>query len=205
MVCCHKGKCLALFERATHKDTQLVFFPAHQQSTLLFSAMADPSPTNRRDPIKSSGALLISSQLQITHTQHQPPNLNFLISLFSFLLLKPNLQFQISSLPFCTRNLCLFYCFVLWFSLFCIWGFERCVLASVGNVAASRRRQHAVTVGKERRESLVRAKRLCRVAIGSGDGEVPVDSDMITDEEQSILESQTSSAVQNLKSAIAYQ
>ena len=78
----------------------------------------------------------------------------------------------------------------------------------VGNVAASRRRQHAVTVGKERRESLVRAKRLCRVGIGGGgggDGQVPLDSDMMIDEEQSILESQTSLAVQNLKSAVAYQ
>ncbi|KAK7267640.1 hypothetical protein RIF29_20318 [Crotalaria pallida] len=81
------------------------------------------------------------------------------------------------------------------------------IKSSVGNVAASRRRQHAVTVGKERRESLVRAKRLCRVGIGSGEGEgeVPLDSEMIIEEEQSILESQTSSAVENLKSAIAYQ
>lgn len=75
---------------------------------------------------------------------------------------------------------------------------------SVGNVAASRRRQNAVTVGKERRESLVRAKRLCRVGI-SGDEEFSLDSDMMIDEEQSILESQTSSAVEELKSSVAYQ
>ncbi|MCI15880.1 importin subunit alpha-2-like [Trifolium medium] len=59
------------------------------------------------------------------------------------------------------------------------------------------------SVGKERRESLVRAKRLCRVGIS--DVEVDVEGDMMIDEEQSILESQTSLAVQNLKSALAYQ
>ncbi|KAH1216758.1 Importin subunit alpha-9 [Glycine max] len=82
------------------------------------------------------------------------------------------------------------------------------IKSSVGNAAASRRRQHAVTVGKERRESLMRAKRFCRVGIDGGDGgdgEVSVDSDMLIEEEQSILESQTSAAVENLKSAIAFQ
>ncbi|KAH9735355.1 Importin subunit alpha-9 [Citrus sinensis] len=78
------------------------------------------------------------------------------------------------------------------------------VVKVVGNVAAQRRRQNAVTVGKERRESLVRAKRLCRVGT-SADGEVSSDSDMMVDEEQSILEMQTSSAVEELKSAVAYQ
>jgi len=56
-------------------------------------------------------------------------------------------------------------------------------------------------VGKERRESLVRAKRLCRVGIS----DVSLDNDMMIDEEQSILEAQTSSAVEELKSAVAYQ
>lgn len=77
-----------------------------------------------------------------------------------------------------------------------------CILFSVGNVAAHRRRQHAVTVGKERRESLVRAKRLCRIGIGD---DVAVDNEMIMDEELSILEVQTSSAVDELKSAVQYQ
>jgi len=76
---------------------------------------------------------------------------------------------------------------------------------SVGNAAASRRREHAVAVGKERRESLMRAKRLCRVGIGGGDFEVAIGSDMLIDEEQSNLESQTSVAVENLKSALAFQ
>jgi predicted glycosyltransferase len=76
---------------------------------------------------------------------------------------------------------------------------------SVGNTAGTRRRQHAVTVGKERRESLVRAKRLCRVGVSDVEVDADVEGDMMIDEEQSILESQTSLAVQNLKSALAFQ
>ncbi|KAF5737560.1 hypothetical protein HS088_TW13G00445 [Tripterygium wilfordii] len=78
------------------------------------------------------------------------------------------------------------------------------IKSSVGNVAGHRRRQHAVTVGKERRESLVRAKRLCRDGTSS-DVDVPFDNDMIIEEEQSILDAQTSSAVEELKSAVAFQ
>ncbi|CAL9002360.1 unnamed protein product [Prunus brigantina] len=78
------------------------------------------------------------------------------------------------------------------------------VKSSVANVAGQRRRQQAITIGKERRESLLRAKRLCRVGT-SGDPDVPSDSEMMIDEEQSILEAQTSSAVEELKSAVAYQ
>lgn len=79
-----------------------------------------------------------------------------------------------------------------------------CLIWVVGSVAAQKRRQNAVAVGKERRESLVRAKRLCRVGT-SGDGDTPLDSDMMIDEEQSILEVQTVSAVEELKSAVAFQ
>ncbi|CAI8602642.1 unnamed protein product [Vicia faba] len=75
------------------------------------------------------------------------------------------------------------------------------IKSSVGSVAGSRRRQHAVTIGKERRESLVRAKRLCRVGVSEGE----VDVDMMLDQEQSFLESQTLLAVDNLKSALASQ
>ncbi|KAK8638966.1 hypothetical protein V6N13_137370 [Hibiscus sabdariffa] len=79
------------------------------------------------------------------------------------------------------------------------------IKSSVGNVAAQRRRQKAVTVGKERRESLFRAKRLCRVG-ATGDGDVSVEeNDMITDEEGFLLDAQTSSAVGELKSAVASQ
>lgn len=59
-------------------------------------------------------------------------------------------------------------------------------------------------VGKERRESLVRAKRLCRVGV-SDDGDDLVENDMMIDEEQAVLEAQTSSVVEELKSAVAYQ
>ncbi|CAK8571565.1 unnamed protein product [Lathyrus sativus] len=79
------------------------------------------------------------------------------------------------------------------------------IKSSVGSVAGSRRRQHAVTVGKERRESLVRAKRLCRVGVSEGEVDVEGEGEMMIDEEQSILESQTLLAVENLKSALAFQ
>ncbi|KAK6943765.1 Armadillo [Dillenia turbinata] len=78
------------------------------------------------------------------------------------------------------------------------------IQSSVGSVAANRRRQQAVTIAKERREALVRTKRLCRVGT-SGDGNGDGDGDMMIDEERSILEAQTSSAVEELKSAVAYQ
>lgn len=78
------------------------------------------------------------------------------------------------------------------------------MLSTVGHVAAQRRKQHAVTIGKERREALVRTKRLCRVGVSS-DINVPIENDMIIDEDQSILEAQTSAAVEELKLAVAYQ
>ncbi|CAN1148214.1 Importin subunit alpha-9 [Linum perenne] len=74
------------------------------------------------------------------------------------------------------------------------------IKSSVGTAATQKRRQHAVAVGKERRESLVRAKRMCRVG-PSGD----VDSEMMVDEEESILDAQASAAVEELKSAVAFQ
>ncbi|KAL6141995.1 hypothetical protein ACLB2K_060279 [Fragaria x ananassa] len=78
------------------------------------------------------------------------------------------------------------------------------IKSSVGNVAGQRRRQNAITVGKERRESLIRAKRLCREGT-NGDSVHPFDSEMMIDEEQPILEAQTSAAVEELKSAVAHQ
>ncbi|KAK6126196.1 hypothetical protein DH2020_040077 [Rehmannia glutinosa] len=77
--------------------------------------------------------------------------------------------------------------------------------SSIGSVAVQRRREHAVTVGKERREALMRTKRLCRVGVSSDENaDVPVDDDMM-DEEQSVLEDQTLKAVEELKHAIGYQ
>ncbi|KAJ4828420.1 Importin subunit alpha-9, partial [Turnera subulata] len=82
----------------------------------------------------------------------------------------------------------------------------------VGGAAAERRRQNAVAVGKERRESLVRAKRLCRVgpseggSSGGDDAAIHDDqNEMMIEEEQPILETQTTSAVEALKAAVAYQ
>lgn len=50
----------------------------------------------------------------------------------------------------------------------------------------------------------MRTKRLCRAGV-SGDIDDPVETDMMIDEEQSVLESQTIAAVEALKLAIAYQ
>lgn len=79
------------------------------------------------------------------------------------------------------------------------------IKSSVGNAAVQRRRDHAVTVRKERRESLMRTKRLCRVGVSSDEADVPADDDMAMDEEQSVLEDLTVKSVEELKHAIAYQ
>ncbi|KAF1002785.1 importin subunit alpha-9 [Apium graveolens] len=78
------------------------------------------------------------------------------------------------------------------------------IKSSVGHVAAQRRKQHAVTIGKERREALVRTKRLCRVGVSS-DNDVSIENDMMIEEDQSVLEAQTSAAVEKLKVSVAYQ
>ncbi|KAK4432432.1 Importin subunit alpha-9 [Sesamum alatum] len=79
------------------------------------------------------------------------------------------------------------------------------IKSSVGSVAVQRRREHAVMVGKERREALMRTKRLCRVGVSSENADIPVEDDMMMDEEQSVLEDQTLKAVEKLKHAIGYQ
>ncbi|KAK4740536.1 hypothetical protein SAY87_032383 [Trapa incisa] len=81
------------------------------------------------------------------------------------------------------------------------------IKSSVGNAAAQRRRQNAASVGKERRESLMRAKRFCRVGVSTAidDNDDSPDHDMVIDEEESILEAQASSAVEELKAAVAFQ
>ena len=76
--------------------------------------------------------------------------------------------------------------------------------STVGHVAAQRRKQHAVSIGKERREALVRTKRLCRVGV-SGDSDVPIESVMMIEEDQYILEAQTSAVVEELKLFVPYQ
>lgn len=66
-----------------------------------------------------------------------------------------------------------------------------------------RRRQHAVSVGKERREALVRTKRLCRD--GLVEKGVSSDGEIIIDEEQVELDAQTTCVVEELKSFASYQ
>lgn len=52
----------------------------------------------------------------------------------------------------------------------------------------------------------MRTKRLCRVGVsGDSDDASLDDADMMIEEEQSILEARTSSAVDELKLAVAYQ
>lgn len=60
-------------------------------------------------------------------------------------------------------------------------------------------------VGKERREALMRTKRLCREGVSIDNADVPVDDDMAMDEQQSVLEIQTVKFVDELKHAIGYQ
>ncbi|CAI0426932.1 unnamed protein product [Linum tenue] len=79
------------------------------------------------------------------------------------------------------------------------------VKSSVGGVASQKRRQHAVAVRKERRESLVRAKRLCRVGSSGDDADTPLNNAMMVDEEESVLDAQAAAAVEELKSAVANQ
>jgi hypothetical protein len=71
----------------------------------------------------------------------------------------------------------------------------------VHNSASSRRREHAIAVGKERREALMRAKRVCR-----GDDETLMEEgDMAIDEKKADLEARTAQAVEELKSALSTQ
>lgn len=87
-----------------------------------------------------------------------------------------------------------------------LFDFSVSLFFSVGNAAAQRRRQHAVTVGKERREALMRTKRLCRVGVSADFDEASMDdSDMMIEEDQAILEALTSAAVEELKLDVAYQ
>ncbi|KAI3523004.1 hypothetical protein L1887_01057 [Cichorium endivia] len=72
---------------------------------------------------------------------------------------------------------------------------------TVGNAAVQRRRQHAVSVAKERREAMFRTKRLCTEGF-TNDMDVAINGDMMIEEESSLLEAQTSSAVEELKLAI---
>ena len=66
-----------------------------------------------------------------------------------------------------------------------------------------RRRQHAVSVAKERREATFRAKRLRREGV-SIDMDVASDGGMVIEEEPSVLDAQMGSAVEELKLAFSF-
>ncbi|WOL01914.1 importin subunit alpha-2 [Canna indica] len=78
------------------------------------------------------------------------------------------------------------------------------IKAPVHNTSAQRRRQLAVAVGKEKREALIRTKRLCRKSL-IDENEVLPEGDMNIDEEKTALNAQTSQTVEDLKAAIVYQ
>jgi hypothetical protein len=75
----------------------------------------------------------------------------------------------------------------------------------VRNTAANRRREQALAIGKERREALMRAKRVCRAPLSGSDEVVAEDGDMVIDEGKADLEARTTQAVEELKSALSSQ
>lgn len=77
-------------------------------------------------------------------------------------------------------------------------------LVAVHNTAASRRREQAIAIGKERREALMRAKRVCRAPLSGSDEATIEDGDMLIDEKAD-LETRTAQAVEELKSALSSQ
>lgn len=79
------------------------------------------------------------------------------------------------------------------------------IKSSVHSTAASRRREQAVAIGKERREALMRAKRVCRTPLSGSDEAAIEDGDMVIDEEKAGLETRTAQAVEELKSSLSIQ
>ncbi|KAI3687918.1 hypothetical protein L1987_81621 [Smallanthus sonchifolius] len=77
------------------------------------------------------------------------------------------------------------------------------IMPTVGNAAVQRRRQHAVSVAKERREAMFRTKRLCMEGI-SMNLDAATDGEMMVAEEPPVLESQTFKAVEELKLAVSF-
>ncbi|PWZ08265.1 Importin subunit alpha-2 [Zea mays] len=79
------------------------------------------------------------------------------------------------------------------------------IKSSVRNTAANRRREQAIAIGKERREALMRAKRVCRAPLSGSDEAAAEEGDMVVDEEKADLETRTTQAVEELKSALSSQ
>lgn len=78
-------------------------------------------------------------------------------------------------------------------------------MVAVRNTAANRRREQAIAIGKERREALMRAKRVCRAPLSGSDEAAAEEGDMVVDEEKADLETRTTQAVEELKSALSSQ
>lgn len=88
------------------------------------------------------------------------------------------------------------------------WSFviDAVVVVAVGKGAGQRRRQAAITVGKDRRESVVRAKRLRRADPedhGDGDAMQLVTAGIDDEAAYKVLEDNTVAAVHNLKNLYA--
>lgn len=75
---------------------------------------------------------------------------------------------------------------------------------SAHNIATQRRRKHAISLGKERREVLIRTKRMCREGPADYNG-TSVEVDMVVDDEKAILDSQATKVVEDLKFALRLQ
>ncbi|KAG0481192.1 hypothetical protein HPP92_012050 [Vanilla planifolia] len=78
------------------------------------------------------------------------------------------------------------------------------IKSAAHNIATQRRRKHAVSLGKERREALIRTKRMCREGLSSYI-ETSLEAEVFIDEEKSALDSQTDRTVQDLKSVLQLQ
>ncbi|KAH0454444.1 hypothetical protein IEQ34_016368 [Dendrobium chrysotoxum] len=78
------------------------------------------------------------------------------------------------------------------------------IKSSVHNIAAQRRRKHAIMLGKERREVLIRTKRMCIEGLANYNEE-SLETNMLIDEEKAALDTQTSKIVEDLKSALLLQ
>ncbi|KAJ3693704.1 hypothetical protein LUZ60_009184 [Juncus effusus] len=81
------------------------------------------------------------------------------------------------------------------------------IKSSVSYNAANKRRQQAVSISRERREALIRAKRLCRDSIfDKNDAQNDsLEGEMVIDEEKSVLDSKTTQTVKDLKSVLSNQ
>ena len=78
-------------------------------------------------------------------------------------------------------------------------------MISVGNIASQRRRQQAITIGKERRDAVVRAKRMRRADDIDDEGMLDNEDICVSKQEVSdkALDEDTVRAVEDLKSVFS--